>query len=258
MKLSDTSVLITRPPELSADLVRAIEEEGGRALVIPMIRIVPPDSWDEIDRALARLESYDGVILTSVHAVDGMLRRALDRGIENEDLVRCTFYAVGQKTRERIEEAGLEVEFVPAEFTGSALAEELVKRGLSGKRFLLQRGDRGREEVKHALEVAGATVDAPVVYRNVTPSPSERERLVDVIAEGEITVVLFASPSAARNFAAIVPAHLMLHPGGYPKVVVIGPTTAAAVRELGFHVDAVAEESSVHGLMSAIVSLKNP
>ena len=257
MTLLNTTVLITRPQEQSIELVRAIEERRGRALVVPMIQISPPDSWDECDRALSRLESYDGVIFSSVHGVDGLLRRALDRGIENEDLVRCEFFAVGEKTRERIEQAGLRVEFVPEEFTGAALARELLKRPVAGKRFLLPRGDRGREEVKSILEQAGASVDAPVVYRNRTPSPEERERLVDVIADGEVDVVLFASPSAARNFAAVVPAHLMLQPDGHPRVVVIGPTTAAAVRELGFHVDAVAKESSVPGLISAIEYVKN-
>ena len=252
MTIRGLTILITRQREQSEELVWAIEQKGGRALVVPMIQIMPPESWDECDKALSQLATYDGIILTSTNAVDGFISRALTKGIGRSDVGRCVWYAVGKKTGERIEQSGGRVEFIPDDFSGAALAEELKRRSPVGKRFLLPRGDQGREEVKQNLEQAGAHVDAPIVYRNVAPSDVDRERLLDALTSGGIDVVTFASPSAARNFAAVVPTHMMPKTGGRPKVVALGSTTAEAIKDLGYQVDTVATEASVGGLLAAI------
>ena len=44
----------------------------------PTIEIVPPLSWEELDRAIDRLPSYDWVIFTSVNGV-GFFLEALER-----------------------------------------------------------------------------------------------------------------------------------------------------------------------------------
>jgi uroporphyrinogen-III synthase len=57
---------------------------------------------------------------------------------------------------------------------------------------------------------------------------------------------LLASASAARAFAAT---------GARMPVVAIGPQTAAAARDLGLEVAAVAESHDVEGLLDVVRSL---
>jgi uroporphyrinogen-III synthase len=59
-------------------------------------------------------------------------------------------------------------------------------------------------------------------------------------------VALLASASAARAFAAT---------GATMPVVAIGPQTAAAARELGLDVAAVAASHDVEGLLDVVASL---
>jgi uroporphyrinogen-III synthase len=252
MTIRCLTILITRPREQSEELVRAIEQKGGRALVVPMIQIMPPESWEECDEALGHLAIYDGIILTSTNAVDGFVSRALTKGIGRADFSRCVWYAVGKKTGERIEQSGGRVEFIPDNFSAAALAEELERRSPARKRFLLPCGDQAREELKRNLEQAGAHVETPIVYRTAAPSDADRDQLLDALTAGEIDVVTFASPSAARNFAAVVPTRVMAQTEKRPKVVALGSTTAEAIRGLGYHVDAVATEASISGFVAAI------
>ncbi len=252
MSLQGTTVLSTRPREQSSDLIRAIEERGGCALVVPMIRIVAPTAWDECDQAIDRLAGYDGAVFTSPNAVLWFFRRLDERKVGRETLHRWAVFAVGPSTRLALEHQGIAGVGIPSEARGEALADMLRGGGCTGKRFLVPRGDLARDHVLRALEASGAIVHSPVVYCTLPPEPDDTRRLRELTARGSYGVVVFASPSAVQNYAAAVPPSLLRRLEPRPKVVAAGGTTADSIRQLGFPVDGVAAGPGASALLEAI------
>ncbi len=252
MSLKNRTVLITRRREQSAALVSEIERRGGRALVLPAIRILDPESWDACDAALGRLASYDGAAFASTNAVEKFFSRAHHLGSDLSALRAMRLWAAGKRTAAAIAAEGFPAVSMPAESGAEALAGAMIAEGVRGKKYLLPRSAIGREELPGLLEKAGALIDSVVVYRTVPPEAEEMKTVVRQLLEGQVDVLAFASPSAVRNFFAVVPhgSHDALR--GKTKLAVIGPATAQAVRDQHTEPDIVAQEATDGGLAEAI------
>ncbi len=250
MSLEGKTVLITRPQEQATEFAAELLRRGASAVVIPMIRITDPESWTACDAALRNIASYDLVIFTSVNSVRRFCERGRSCGMNPALWTKTRFYAVGEKTAEEMRRNMLAVEFVPESFSAQALATAFHREELQGLKVLLPKGNLGREELEDALTGLGANVDTVIVYRNVPPESNALEEVRQRILKAEFDVVTFASPSAAENFARAVSPVLLT--SGKAKVAVIGPTTRAAVRRLGFPVDIEARTSTTTGFVEAL------
>lgn len=247
------TVLITRPREQSEELRRELEASGFQVLFFPTIQIAPPTSWGACDGALERPPAYfDGVVFASVNGVKGLLQRMRERGIDLAWFGKSALYAVGPKTAEELQRAGLQVGFFPQQFNASALAEHFAAENFRGKRFLVPRGNLGRDEVLRGLGDAGAIVETIEVYRTVVPEMTGVEALIRRIFQGEIDVVAFASPSAVKNLASVLPGGGLADLGAHTIYAAIGPSTLQAIRTLGGAGVLVAKTSTAGGLADAI------
>ena len=247
------TVLITRPREQSEELRRELEACGFQVLFFPTIQIAPPVSWEACDRALDRPPAYyDSVIFASVNGVKGFVQRLRERGIDPSRFSLSHIYAVGSKTAEELQRAGLSVGFVPEQFNADALARYLTTLEIQGKRFLLPRGNLGRDELPRALGDAGAEVEAVEVYQTIAPDMAGAESLLQRIFQGEIDVLAFASPSAVKNFAGIVPGRRLAELSAHTTIAAIGPSTLGMIRTLGGTGGLVASISTARGLAEAI------
>jgi uroporphyrinogen III methyltransferase / synthase len=247
------TVLITRPREQSEDLRRDLEADGFEVFFFPTIKIEPPASWEACDRALDRPPAYyNAIIFASANGVKNFMQRVRDRGLDLSRFSRCTIYAVGSKTAEEVERGGLTVEFVPEQFNARALARHLTASDIRGQRFLLPRGNLGRDELLQALGDAGAEVEAVEVYRTVAADMAGVTSLVRKIFQGDIDVITFASPSAAKNFAGALPGGRLAEVDSHTTIVAIGPSTLEMLRTLGATGAIAAEVSTARGLADAI------
>jgi uroporphyrinogen III methyltransferase/synthase len=252
MGLDNMTILITRQREQSVEFIAEVERRGGKAVLLPMINIQDPDSWDEVDRALQQIKAYNALIFTSANGVGRFFQRCLVKSVELVTLRRCDVYVVGEKTKHAVEERGLSVKAVPGEYSSAGLAEYFRSVDLRGMRFLYPRGDLGDSELIKSIVQQGATVDPVTVYRNTGPDEADAQAVYRHFAAGEIDVVTFASPSAALNFVALFPPEKLATMEKQPTIAVIGPTTKEAVTSLGMQVDIVAHQSTVEGLLDAI------
>lgn len=252
MRLQDKTILVTRRPEQARELIREIEKEGGLALFFPTIEIKPPESWSECDERIDRLKTYDGIVFTSANAVVGFVQRCHARGVAGDLLNSLDVFAVGETTRQLLEQHGLHVREMPESYTASSLADMLNGKDVRGKRFLLPQGNIARDEVKRVLSESGAEVDQVIVYRTVAPEQVETHPVLEGLRDGAIDVVTFASPSAVTNFIQMLSPDVIATMPPTTTVAVIGPTTAAAAREAGLRVDIVARDSTSSGLVTAI------
>jgi uroporphyrinogen III methyltransferase/synthase len=252
MGLEGRTILVTRLREQSVEFIAEIEKRGGRAVLLPMITIQDPESWEDCDRALLQIKTYDTLIFTSTNAVEKFFQRCTLRGVEPIVFRRYDVYAVGEKTKQAVEEKGLQVKAIPDQYSSVSLAEYFQGRNLTGKRFLYPRGDLGKADLAKSLIQQGASVDPVVVYRNTGPNEVDAEQVYGKLVMGEIDVVTFASPSAAINFAKLFPPARMASMDKRIRIAAIGPTTEEALKNLDMQVDILARQSTVGGLVDAI------
>ncbi len=252
LTLKGKSILITRRKEQAGELRDGLESLGARVVFLPTIEVVPPESWDECDRALARLQEFDLIVFASVNAVTFFLHRCVGLGIAPDSLTRCELAVVGRRTGFELERLKLAPQHLPEEYSASSLIDHFAKVGVRGKRILIPRGSLGRGELANGLTGLGATVVSVTVYRTIAPALPDADKVLRELSSGTIDVVTFASPSAVNNFTGV------LRTGDFralaPKfhIAVIGQTTADAVRKLGAEPEIVAAESSARGLADAI------
>jgi uroporphyrinogen III methyltransferase / synthase len=243
-------VAVTRARAQASTLAARLSNLGAEVIELPSIRIEPRLEGRDLREAVSRLGAgrYDLVCLTSPNGAR-LLLEALGRdGLDADVLAAVTIAAIGPGTAEALAEGGIDVDVVPERSITESLVQELVKRGVEGKRVLVARASEARELLPESLEKAGASVDLVPLYDTV------RENLDDdTVAElVHVDYVTFTSSSTVRYFIEAL-GGVERFPGA-ARVVSIGPVTSATARELGLMVDAEAEQHDIDGLVAALVA----
>lgn len=249
-------ILVTRPRDQAAELVQRLESMGAEAIEAPMIRIVPPDDYSQLDEAVARAGTFDWIIFASTNAVDAFVGRLLAGPQDLRALHGVRLCGVGPATAERIAEYGLKMDVTPTEFRAEAMLRALAERGdVRGLKVLLPRADIGREVVADELRKQGADVTEVVAYRTVVVE-AEREGEPDIyrmLLEKRIDVVTFTSPSAVRNIVRVLGAEPAADLLQGTIVASIGPVTAEAAAQSNIATTVMPEQYTVPALVDAIV-----
>ncbi|MGY4689400.1 uroporphyrinogen-III synthase [Salibacterium sp. K-3] len=247
--LRGRTVLITRPPAQAPVLQRLIEEEGGSALVLPMIETVRTADWDtQMKRAGSK--KWDWIVFTSANAVsyfDALLREA---SFSLSPSFRTA--AVGQKTAEALHEKGWPSPVIPARFDGDGLAELLQNEVKPGHKVLFPKSARGRHVIPDALQKAGGRLYELPLYTSV-PARGSEEQLKPWIDQERIDYLTFTSPSAVKAFVQFLKD---MPPGKWKNlnVVSIGPVTDEEAKRQGMLFRRTAEPSTVEGLVRTLTA----
>ena len=249
--LREKIVIVTRAAAQSGELCEELNARGARVRLLPLVSFAPPENYDALDRALTGIETFDWVLFTSINAVQAVDRRGneLERGLHNAvKLPRAA--AVGPVTADAAEAAGFSVEYVAADHSGAGLARELGEE-LRNKNVFLPRSDRANPEFPAALRRCGALVTEVVAYRNLPPSPTDRELLHESLRDG-VDGILFYSPSAVQNFLELLGRERLGMLQGRVLMVAIGPTTANALSAAGIQRIARAADTTTKAIVVAL------
>ena len=238
--LDGIRVMVLRPEHQAGELAGRLEAEGAEPVVIPAIRILPPESWTRADEAITRAPNFDWVVFTSANGVHSVLNRMEETGSDLATLPERVG-AIGPGTRRALEAHGVDVDWVPTAYTSSKVAEELPDPPAT---VLLIRADIATTELDRALEARGFEVTRIDAYRTEVRNAGLVRK-----ALGEVDAVALTSASIARSFVEAADGSL---PEGTPAVCSIGPATSAECRRLGLAVDVEAGEHTIPGLVDAI------
>lgn len=250
--LAGRTVLVTRARHQAGRLAEELRKLGANVIEIPAIEIVPPDSYQPLDEALAALAEYDWLIATSANAVEALRSRMAILGMSAAAFSHVQIAAVGSATSRALQEAGLKVAITPREYVAESLVEALAEP-TRGKRVLLARAAVGRDVIPDALRAQGATVDVVDAYRTVTPADSIGAiRRVFGDAGAVPDAVTFTSSSTVSNFLALLREAAVTAPDGL-KAVSIGPITSGTLREHAWEPAAEADPHDIAGLCAAVV-----
>ncbi len=249
MTLAGKRILVTRGEEQGEVFSALIRERGGVPVLFPTIRLVPPEDAGPLDRAIARLSSFDWILFASANAVRFFCERAARAGIAApppQVRVAC----VGPGTGRELSRRNYPVHLVAEVHTAEGLLDALRREGIAGKRFLVPRAKEGRETLVEGIAGEGGTVEAVVAYRNGLPDRDERT--AREIAAVPPDVCTFASPSAFRNFFRLVGEREAADVLSKSLIAVIGEVTARTVAERNFRVDIIPEKYTLEGMLDAI------
>lgn len=199
--LAGLGVLVTRPAAQADRLCRQIQAAGGRAYRFPVLEIAPPLDPAPLQALAGQLQRYDCAIFISANAV----QRALDVLLDGRPWPSSVAIAViGQRSADALQAYGIRADYCPADrFDSEGLLALPAMQQVSGKRFVIFRGDGGREYLADTLRQRGASVDYLEAYRRVKPD-SDPTAILDNWRAGRIQAVLVNSEESLRNLCAMI------------------------------------------------------
>jgi uroporphyrinogen III methyltransferase/synthase len=249
--LSGRKVIITRSAEQAGEFSTMLSDRGATVLECPTIKIVEPESWLELDSAIGDLARYDWLVLTSANAVRFFFERLGIAGLDARSLGSCKVCAVGPKTADTIRTYGIRPDMIPADYKAEGVVAEFARLGIAGQTVLFPRADRARDIIPTQLQEMGATVIAPIAYRNVLPDRLCPEALF-ALEKRCVDCITFTSSSTVINLSHMLGNDLLTDMLKGVVVASIGPVTSKSCREVGLKVDIEPTEHTLTALTDAI------
>lgn len=223
---------------------------GWEVAVVPVAAVVAAPEREQLAQALANLDAYAWLVLTSQEAVAQLHAQAQAMGVALSGYGGLVA-TVGEATRRAAEAIGLRVAITPQEgFSQVGLVQALSGWQLAGQRVLWPRGDRAASTLARALRERGATVDEVVVYLTEPRSLPEARR--QELRQGRVRAAVFTAPSQVRFFCEqLDPDELELL--RQTLSFSIGPETSRALAQWHLTVAGEASPSSIPALAELVV-----
>ncbi len=162
------TLLNTRPEHQAEGLSKLVKQAGGEVLNCPTLEI-QWGSQKALEASLDKdLEQYDKVILTSVNAVQGVLKSQL-KSKSSAELSKTRFFAIGKATQQAALKTQLPVESLgKGPYDSEALLQHPAMQAVKDESILIVKGQAGRSLLMNQLAERGALVDCWDVYRRVS------------------------------------------------------------------------------------------
>lgn len=249
--LNGTHVLVTRPAHQAENLARLIAESGGVPVALPALEIIEPDDPESVKRVLADLSAFNWLVFISVNAVDFALK-ANDGKIEQ--FRSRPLLAIGKATAKRLQALGLAVETAPDGSDSEALLAVLALQAVAGQRFLIVRGQGGREALAEGLRAKEALVEYLEVYKRAMPKV-DTGPVLQLIEHNRLDVITVTSGEALQNLIQ------MLGPG-MPRLlaiplVVVSERLKQLAAAMGFKRIVVAESPADAAILKSVITVNN-
>ncbi|MCL2743961.1 MAG: uroporphyrinogen-III synthase [Planctomycetaceae bacterium] len=261
------TVLLTRAAQQTEPMKSQLENIGFKVYVQPVIEILPPDSWDEVDDVIFDYSwcfAASALVFTSSNGVKFFFDRVKEEcdGIPF-DLYMSDFAAVGPDTNETLKSyIKRDADMIPAEtFNAEGLLEEFKRRlnktGYKNYKdnpegrgrvplIMIIRGSRSKDVLKKGLTELGAKVKELTVYQSVDVKEVEPE-IAAMMSEGKIDWTTAMSPAAAKSLIRLFGNDLHK-----TKIVSISPAVSQVLIENGYQPALTAKQSSVEGIIEAL------
>ena len=241
-------ILVTRAQLPESTLSAQLAAAGADVVELPATRIAPLDHAP-VRGAIAHLDTYDWLMFTSQNAVTLFWRALREHNLDARALAGLRVAVVGPATGTALADHGIVPDVTPERFVGEGLLEALRARDdVRGTRVLYAAAEGARAVLPNGLRDLGATVDMLSLYRSVPDEASVDAMRAFARDATDLSLVAFTSASAVRAFAEAA--------GDDARRVgaaSIGPITTAAARDAGLEVIVEATESTIPGLVAAII-----
>ncbi|MDQ0339477.1 uroporphyrinogen-III synthase [Caldalkalibacillus uzonensis] len=255
--LAGKTVVVTRPREQAEDIIAKLEMCQAQPYLLPLIQTTWANDLAPLDQAIHRLDSYDGVLFSSVNGVRYFFHRAGELAAADgtngviSRLNGLFVAAVGPATARALHKESLSQVHVPHSYKQEELVQLLQNRLQPGSRLLYPRAKVVRPHLLEQLVQSGFDVDDVVVYQTEYRLEG-KEKFVRDLAQGKVDVVTFTSASTVKAFDQLLSSHKMPKTDLPVTIACIGPITAKEAEKRGIPVHVVAREHTVNGLIRAL------
>lgn len=236
-------IVVTRARAQAPALVKKVRELGGEPIELPVIEITDPaDGGTALRDAVARVGSYDWLVLTSVNGVE----RTFARIDDTRALAGVRVAAIGPGTAEALARYRVRADLVPERSVAESLLDSFPEPPPDRiGRVLVASAAVARDVLPNGLRERGWDVDVVDAYRTRPVVPTVEQRAAVEAADA----VLFTSSSTVDNFLAAMGADQVP-----PIVACIGPVTAGTARGHGLTVTVESPVHTIDGLVDAVVA----
>ncbi len=242
--IGNVTVCLFREPEDPDPYEAAFRTAGFGVFSIPVLtfRFIGQEG---LIAKLERPNSYGGLILTSPRAVQA-LAEAL-KWLPGEVVLWHTkpVFAVGKRTASELRAIGFRPEGEESG-SGALLARYIVRREVD-RPLLFLCGNLRRDEIPSALKEAGVPFEELQVYETL------QAETIDLSSHPKPDWVVFFSPSGVEAVSRAADLDWI-----NVRLAAIGETTAEAIHQRGFDVEAVAAEPTPESLLEAILATYTP
>jgi uroporphyrinogen III methyltransferase/synthase len=241
-------IVVTRATQQASGLTEKLRDLGAEVIELPATRIARLD-LSALRRAIAAVGKYQWLVFTSQNAVGIFWEQLLASGRDARALAGVKVSAVGPATAGALLERGIAVDTIPERFVAEALLEIMRTRDdVAGASVLYVTAEGSRDVLPDGLRQVGAEVEVIHAYQSINDGEGA-DRLARAIEAGKVDLVTFTSGSSVRGYVEAVGADLAVR----VPAASIGPQTSEALRAAGIEVRSEARESTIDGLVAAIV-----
>ncbi len=256
--LTGKTILVTRAAEQSSKFTNLLQQQGATVIEMPALTITPPSSWQDLDRAIATINEFNWLILTSANGVNYFFERLATLGHDARILSEIKIAVVGKKTADVLQQRHLKPDFIPSNFVADSLVENFPA-ALNRQKILFPRVETGgRDVLVKELTAKGAEIVEVAAYQSKCPETIAPEAW-QALQQQQINIITFASSKTVTNFVRLIKSQL---PPGRSldtlleniTIASIGPQTSKTCEQLLGRVDLEAQEYTLEGLTQAIVN----
>ena len=231
--LSGKTIVVTRARTQASELAARLRDLGANVIEAPAIKLLPPESWDDVDGAIGTLDTADWVVFSSANGVDFFMRRLAQLGGDARRFATMKIAVIGPGTAKALAAHGLRADVQPETYVAGALAGAILATGdLRGKKVLLAGPDIASDVLPETLADAGADVTNLAAYRTV-PDEFDAAEITALAETGRIDAITFTSASTVEFFVRGVGGDCAKILAGELAAISIGPVTSAALRAHG-------------------------
>jgi uroporphyrinogen III methyltransferase/synthase len=241
-------IVVTRATQQAPVLSEKLRDLGADVVEMPATQIARLD-LSPLRSAIGRIGAYDWLMFTSQNAVAIFWEQLLGAGRDARALAGVKIAAVGPATAGALLEHGITVDLIPKRFVAEGLLEMLRERNdVVGATVLYLTAQGARDVLPDGLKELGADLQVIEAYRSISDGQGAK-RLSRAIEAGKVDLVTFTSASAVKAYVDAVGDELAVR----VPAASIGPQTSEALREAGIEIRHEAEESTIDGLVAAVV-----
>lgn len=247
-------IVITRPKEQAFEFASLLEKEGANILLFPTIKIVPPEDFSLMDKAIQSLDSFDLIIFTSVNGVRFFVERVIYHNKSLKSLKSKKICVIGPRSKIEVEKYNLNVDILPEEYRAEGIIEYLKKKDIiRGKNILIPRASKAREILQYELSKEGANVTLVPAY-NTIKSDEGLFEFTSSLKNGKIDLITFTSSSCVTNFVAIMKEQNLFNLITKIPLASIGPITSETLGKYGLKATIEPSKYTIYDLSQEIIS----
>jgi uroporphyrinogen-III synthase len=249
MQQAIKQLIVTRPENQAVELVEQLKLRLEPEVKVIQQALLKIESIDfTLAEGLAGLNHYNGVIFISRHAAQ-YFYAALNKQ-QITDLSQSQLFAVGENSAAYLQSLSQQEVIFPQQMNAEGLLQLPALQQVKNQRWLIVKGEAGRQLIQQQLIQRGAQVDQLDVYQRCLPSFDKQQAIVQL--NQAHSVWLISSAEALSNLHRIL--GLSEQTNHQVKVIVSSLRLLTIAKNKGFDVVVKPLGASTQQLLESVES----